>query len=185
MGALCSCCKDKPRETSLDEKLERKIAEMKRYIIGESKLKSIDSVVMLFPMFKEKLKPLRGMFEKYDLDSNGSIEPNELKRFLEHQQLRLQEQEIDNIFQFCDIDGSKGIQFNEFIALLCLIHLLTTPASSNSLAHLGPTFDRMVEVFLFFDQNGHEEMDRDKNGNVTFREFLFGFINWIGIDADE
>jgi len=29
------------------------------------------------------------------------------------------------------------------------------------------------------------EMDWDKNGQVTFREFLFGFINWVGIDVDE
>jgi len=30
-----------------------------------------------------------------------------------------------------------------------------------------------------------EEMDWDKNGQVTFREFLFGFINWVGIGDDE
>ncbi|KAJ1375742.1 EF-Hand 1, calcium-binding site, partial [Sesbania bispinosa] len=83
------------------------------------------------------------------------------------------------------------------------------------LAHLGEAFNTMVEVFLFFDKNGDgklnwedmvrtlnetnprerspayitkdrfREMDWDKNGQITFREFLFGFINWIGIDVDE
>lgn len=30
-----------------------------------------------------------------------------------------------------------------------------------------------------------EEMDWDRNGKVSFREFLFAFINWVGIDTDE
>lgn len=67
-----------------------------------------------------------------DEDSNGSIEPHELEIFLEHLQLHLQEQEIESIFHYCDIDGSKGIQFNEFIVLLCLIHILTEPLSSDN-----------------------------------------------------
>ncbi|XP_039683595.1 probable calcium-binding protein CML22 isoform X3 [Medicago truncatula] len=155
-----------------------------------------------------------------DEDSNESIEPHELQTFLEDLQLHLPENEIENFFQYCDIDGSKGIQFNEFIVLLCLIHILTEPLSSDNspkeeLAQLGQVFDKIIEIFLFFDQNGDgklnkkdmvrtmnetnprerspahvtknrfREMDWDKNGQVTFREFLFGFINWVGIDVDE
>lgn len=30
-----------------------------------------------------------------------------------------------------------------------------------------------------------EEMDWDRKGKVSFREFLFAFINWVGIDTDE
>ncbi|MED6138938.1 hypothetical protein PIB30_079211 [Stylosanthes scabra] len=221
MGAICCCGRYPSEGNSLDRKLESKLVEMKKNKFGKSKLKSIDSVVMLFPMFREKLKTLRGMFEQYDEDSNGYIDPNELKRFLEHQQLHLQE-EFENLFRYCDIDGSKGIQFNEFIVLVCLIHLLQEhPSFDNSqsskaeLAHLGEVFDTMVEVFLFFDKNGDgklnkkdmvktlndtyplerspsditknrfKEMDWDNNGQVTFREFLFGFIKWVGIDVDE
>ncbi|TKY66258.1 calcium-binding protein CML22 [Spatholobus suberectus] len=220
MGATLCCIGMSSKKMCLDEKLERKIAEMRRYKFGKSKLKSVDSIVMLFPMFKERLKTLRGMFEQYDEDSNGSIEPSELKKFLEHLELHLTEQEIENLFQYCDLDGSKGIQFNEFIVLLCLIHLLAEPSSSDNsskaeLAQVGEVFNTIVEVFVFFDQNGDgklnqkdmvrtlnetnprerspariskrrfQEMDWDKNGQVTFREFLFGFINWVGIDADE
>ncbi|RDX62667.1 putative calcium-binding protein CML22, partial [Mucuna pruriens] len=220
MGAAMCCIGKSSKTMCLDEKLERKIAEMKRYKFAESRLKSIDSIVMLFPMFKERLKTLRGMFEQYDEDSNGSLEPNELKKFLEHLELHLEEQEIENLFQYCDIDGSKGIQFNEFIVLLCLIHLLAEPSSSDNsskagLAKVGEIFNTIVEAFVFFDQNGDgklnqkdmvrtlsetnprerspariskrrfQEMDWDKNGQVTFREFLFGFINWVGIDDDD
>lgn len=34
------------------------------------------------------------------------------------------------------------------------------------------------DVLLF----STEEMDWDKNGMVTFKEFLFAFTRWVGID---
>ncbi|XP_012567552.1 probable calcium-binding protein CML22 isoform X2 [Cicer arietinum] len=165
MGAIICCISKSSEKKSLERKLEKKIAEIRRNKFGQSKLKSIDSIVMLFPMFKERLKTLRGMFEQYDEDSNGSIEPHELEIFLEHLQLHLQEQEIESIFHYCDIDGSKGIQFNEFIVLLCLIHILTEPLSSDNspkakLAQLGEVFDTIVEIFLFFDKNGDGKLDK-------------------------
>lgn len=30
-----------------------------------------------------------------------------------------------------------------------------------------------------------EEMDWDRNGMVNFKEFLFAFIGWVGIDKAE
>lgn len=30
-----------------------------------------------------------------------------------------------------------------------------------------------------------EEMDLDRNGKISFREFLFAFIKWVGIDSDD
>lgn len=56
-----------------------------------------------------------------DEDSNGTIDREELKKCLEELQLHLKEEEIEDLFKSCDIDGSEGIQFNEFIVLLCLI----------------------------------------------------------------
>jgi hypothetical protein len=82
-----------------------------------------------------------------DEDSNGSIEPHELKTFLEDLQLHLQENEIETIFEYCDIDGSKGIQFNEFIVLLCLLHILTEPLSSNNVF-----FRNLISMFSNPDQ---------------------------------
>jgi len=81
-----------------------------------------------------------------DEDSNESIEPHELKTFLEDLQLHLPENEIENIFQYCDIDGSKGIQFNEFIVLLCLIHILTEPLSSDNVF-----FINLISMFSKLD----------------------------------
>ncbi|GLU08564.1 hypothetical protein SLE2022_254700 [Rubroshorea leprosula] len=77
------------------------------------------------------------------------------------------------------------------------------------------TFNTIVDVFLFLDKNGDgklnkkdmikalndstpwekslahvtrtrfKEMDWVKKGEVSFREFLFAFVNWVGIDSDE
>jgi hypothetical protein len=30
-----------------------------------------------------------------------------------------------------------------------------------------------------------EEMDWDKNGTVTFKEFLFAFTRWVGLDNED
>ncbi|KAJ0103261.1 hypothetical protein Patl1_03687 [Pistacia atlantica] len=78
---------------------------------------------------------------------------------------------------------------------------------------LEATFETLVDAFVFLDKNkdGYvsrnemaqaisesgerssggivmkrfEEMDWDKNGMVKFKEFLFAFTNWVGIDDEE
>lgn len=58
----------------------------------------------------------------------------ELKKCLEELKLSLSEEEVKSLYGWCDVDGSKGIQFNEFIVLLCLIYLLSKPSSDESSA---------------------------------------------------
>lgn len=83
--------------------------------------------------------------------------------------------------------------------------------SKIGLPKLEATFDTIVEAFIFFDSNGDgyiskeeiiqsiyqispsrsadrlgvkrfEEMDWDHNGLVTFKEFLFAFTDWVGLE---
>ncbi|KAB2062154.1 hypothetical protein ES319_A10G133900v1 [Gossypium barbadense] len=219
-GMLCNYGSSS-KYKKLDSKLERKMIEMKGSASGQSNFKSIDSIILRFPQFREGLRNLRGVFKQYDEDSNGTIDREELNRCLEKLQLHFTKEEVEDLFHSCDIDGSEGIQFNEFIVLLCLIYLLMKPSSSpdNTLKmhslQLEATFDTIVEAFLFLDKNGDgklnkkdvmkalneaspwersparvtrtrfKEMDWDKNGKVCFREFLFAFINWVGIESDE
>nr|CAB3468379.1 unnamed protein product [Digitaria exilis] len=83
------------------------------------------------------------------------------------------------------------------------------------LGNLEATFETLVDAFVFLDKNkdGYvskdemiqainetttgerssgriamkrfEEMDWDKNGMVSFKEFLFAFTRWVGIDENE
>jgi len=91
----------------------------------------------------------------------------------------------------------------------------TGTESAIGLPDLEHTFDEIAEAFVFFDRNkdgyvskkemiwaineaspsgrqGHkigvqrfEEMDWDKDGMITFKEFLFAFTDWVGLENDE
>nr|GEZ11933.1 probable calcium-binding protein CML22 [Tanacetum cinerariifolium] len=80
---------------------------------------------------------------------------------------------------------------------------------------LKATFDTIIEAFLFLDKNGDgklnkkdmlkamnedfpmekspthitktrfKEMDWNKDGKVSFREFLFSLINWVGLESTD
>ncbi|PPD90806.1 hypothetical protein GOBAR_DD12254 [Gossypium barbadense] len=85
--------------------------------------------------------------------------------------------------------------------------------SRMGMPNLEATFETFVDAFVFLDKNKDgfvsknemvqainesgerssgriamkrfEEMDWDKNGSVSFKEFLFAFTNWVGIDDAE
>lgn len=59
-----------------------------------------------------------------DEDSNGSIDQDELKRCFHTLELSSSEEETRDFFEACDINEDMGINFNEFIVLLCLVYLL-------------------------------------------------------------
>ncbi|XP_057485537.1 probable calcium-binding protein CML22 isoform X1 [Actinidia eriantha] len=213
------CCRSPPNKYKrLDTKLERKMMEVKKNASRESNFTSVNGIIMKFPQIKEGLTDVRSVFEHYDEDSNGTIDREELEKCLENLKLQLAEKEIDDLFYSCDVNGSAGIQFKEFVVLLCLIYLLmahsnTSQTTSKISLQLQATFDTIIEAFLFLDKNGDgklnkkdmakalnedsmekypahitrtlfKEMDCDRNGKVSFREFLFSLISWVGIDSD-
>ncbi|RYR14622.1 hypothetical protein Ahy_B04g071257 isoform A [Arachis hypogaea] len=57
--------------------------------------------------------------------------------------------------------------------------------SSGFLLESGKALVSLINQVLDLAKIEAEEMDWDNNGQVTIREFLFGFIKWVGIDADE
>ncbi|XP_058002181.1 probable calcium-binding protein CML22 [Hevea brasiliensis] len=214
LGLFCHCGSQN-KYKRLDAKLEKKMIEVMKSSSGHANFKSINSIILRFSQFKEGLENIRGVFEQH-----SECNREELKRCLQKLQLNLKEQEVEDLFHSCDIDGSRGMQFIEFIILLCFIYLLVEPSSSpHSTSKMGSpeleaTFDTLVEAFLFLDKNGDgkpskkdvlkalneaswekspahitkfrfREMNWDRNGKVSFREFLFALINWVGIDTDE
>uniref|UniRef100_A0A3N7G445 EF-hand domain-containing protein n=1 Tax=Populus trichocarpa TaxID=3694 RepID=A0A3N7G445_POPTR len=75
-------------------------------------------LIMWFPQFNEELKHIRGVFEQYDEDVNGSIDLEELKKCLQKLTLTLKEEEVEDLFHSCDIDNSMSSMFLEVIYLL-------------------------------------------------------------------
>ncbi|KAK6914278.1 EF-hand domain, partial [Dillenia turbinata] len=205
---------------NLDAKLESKVMEIKRGASGQKKFRSFNSIILKFPQYKEGLRNIRSVFDEYDEDSNGAIDFDEFNKCLNKLQVHLTDKEAKDLYDSCDIDNRHGIQFNEFIVLLCLVYLLMEPFSSTeTISRIGSpeleaTFNTIIETFLFLDKNGDgrlnkkdivqalhgsspqerspahvnrnrfREIDWNRRGKVSFREFLFSFIDWVGFDMD-
>lgn len=210
---------DSPRASIPETKLEAKIIEaMQRRECEGSTMKSFNSIILKFPKIDESLRTCKVIFEQFDEDKNGAIDPQELKHCFHKLEINFTEDEINDLFQACDINEDMGMNFNEFIVLLCLVYLLKEdPAAIQAKSRMGipnleATFETLVDTFVFLDKNkdGYvsknemvqainetvsgerssgriamkrfEEMDWDKNGRVNFKEFLFAFTRWVGID---
>lgn len=155
------------------------MVEVKRNLAGHDNFKSLNGIILRFPQFKEGLQNIRGVFEQYgelcfssntlfeipllrffhilflaDEDSNGSIDREELKKCLEQLQMHMTKEEVEDLFYSCDIDGSAGIQFNEFIVLLCLIYLLKDQHSPTVRTNKLLSF-HFYSVFSLFIILGH------------------------------
>lgn len=205
-----------------ETKLEAKMVDaMKRRASEGSAMKSFNSIILKFPKIDESLRNCKAIFEQFDEDSNGAIDPEELKHCFRKLEISFSEEEISELFEACDINEDMGMKFNEFIVLLCLVYLLKEdPTAVHAKSRMGmpsleATFETLVAAFVFLDKNkdGYvskgemvqainettsgerssgriamkrfEEMDWDKNGMVNFKEFLFAFTRWVGIDEME
>ncbi|KAL0320928.1 UNVERIFIED_CONTAM: putative calcium-binding protein CML21 [Sesamum radiatum] len=221
MGGIVG--RDESQKALMQEtKLEAKIIEAvrKREAQGSS-MKSFNSIILKFPKIDESFRKCKTTFEEFDEDGNGSIEPQELKHCFRKLETKFTDEEIDDLFEACDINEDMRIKFNEFIVLLCLVCLLkeyptaeqdVSRKSQRGMPNLEATFETLVDSFVFLDKNrdGYvsrnemvhainetttgerssgriamkrfEEMDWDKNGMVNFKEFLFAFTRWVGIE---
>lgn len=213
---------DSPKASIPETKLEAKIIEaMQRRECEGSTMKSFNSIILKFPKIDESLRKCKAIFEQFDEDKNGTIDPQELKHCFRKLEVKSTDEEIDDLFQACDINDDMGMEFKEFIVLLCLVYLLKdNPDAMHAKSRIGipnleATFETLVDTFVFLDKNkdGYvsknemvqainetvsgerssgriamkrfEEMDWDKNGMVNFKEFLFAFTRWVGIDDVE
>ncbi|XAR67310.1 hypothetical protein NMG60_11002017 [Bertholletia excelsa] len=193
-------------------KFEAQMVEaMKRRESKGTSIKAFNSVILKFPKIDASFRKCKNIFDEFDEDSNGSIDPEELKHCFKKLEINFSEEEINGLFEGCDINNHMGIEFNEFIVLLCIVYLLKDKFRIG-MPNLESTFETLVDAFVFLDKNkdGYvsrsemiqainetgtgeqssgalamkrfEEMDWDKNGTVSFKEFLFAFTRWVGID---
>ncbi|XP_020276956.1 probable calcium-binding protein CML21 isoform X2 [Asparagus officinalis] len=205
-------------QSVLVSKLEAKMVEaMRERALKGTSMKSFNSIILKFPKIDESLRKCKTIFQEFDEDSNGTIDKQELHHCFKKLEINFSEDETDDLFEACDMNEDMGINFNEFIVLICLVYLLKEPSAAQEMGFpdLQATFETLVNTFVFLDKNrdGYvsrtemvqainetttgerssgriamkrfEEMDWDKNGTVTFKEFLFAFTRWVGIDENE
>lgn len=77
-----------------------------------------------------------------DEDSNGAIDKDEMKRAFSKLEVSFTEEEINDLFEACDINEDMGIKFNEFIVLICLVFLLKDDQNA------GETVSRTQNLIL-------------------------------------
>ncbi|KAL4307976.1 hypothetical protein GQ457_01G007510 [Hibiscus cannabinus] len=143
-------------------------------------MKSFNIVILKFPKIDESLRKCKAVFQQFD-------------------------EEITDLFDACDINQDMGIKFNEFIVLLCFVHLLKDNANGHEyksrmgLPNLEATFETFVDAFVFLDKNKDgfvsknemaqaiNEFGQRLSGKIAMRrfEFLFAFTNWVGIDDED
>lgn len=208
-----------------ETKLEGEIVlAMRRRAEQGTSMKSFNSIILKFPKIDNSFRKCKSIFEEFDEDKNGMIDMEELKHSFGKLEVSFTEEEFIELFHACDINDDMGINFNEFIVLLCLVYLLKGDPTSIHVAPNKPrmgtpdlegTFETLVDAFVCLDKNkdGHvsksemvtainetangerssgqiamrrfEEMDWDRNGMVNFKEFLFAFTQWVGIDESD
>ncbi|PIN25117.1 Calmodulin and related proteins (EF-Hand superfamily) [Handroanthus impetiginosus] len=221
MGGIVA--KDGSPQTSVTEtKLEAKINEaVRRREVKGSSIKSFNSIILKFPKIEESFRKYKTTFEEFDEDGNGAIDLQELKHCFRKLEINFTDEEINDLFEACDINEDMRMKFNEFIVLLCLVYLLEEDSTAQhtkslmGMPSLEATFETLVDAFVFLDKNkdGYvsksemvdainetttgerssgriamkrfEEMDWDKNGMVNFKEFLFAFTHWVGIEDND
>ena len=96
------------------------------------------------------------LFKHYDIDGNGSITKEELKKIMGSFEQPLNEEEIDSYFTKFDLNESNGIDFHEFLGIIkCwLANEMNRLAKSEV---LGSSFEldelrvivRYFSIFLF------------------------------------
>uniref|UniRef100_A0ACD5VJB8 Uncharacterized protein n=1 Tax=Avena sativa TaxID=4498 RepID=A0ACD5VJB8_AVESA len=163
MGGAASRFTQRRVERDLDNKVVEALRERVR--TRKKTFKSVDSITMRLPRFKDGLRDIRDIFDHYDGDSNGTIDKEELRSCLRQLQVQMSEKGVDSVHRYCDIDNRKGIQFQEFVVLLCLMYLLFGPnvtrqVSEFESAKLNYVFDELIDAFLFFNKEGGGKMRR-------------------------
>ncbi|KAL0362985.1 UNVERIFIED_CONTAM: putative calcium-binding protein CML21 [Sesamum calycinum] len=194
---------ESPKAAVSETKLEARINEaIRRREVEGSTIKSFNSIILKFPKIDRSLRKCKATFEDFDEDGNGAIDRGELKRCFHKLEISFTDEEVNDLFEACDINEDMGMKFNEFIVLLCLVYLLKEdPAAEHAKSRMGmlnleATFETLVDAFVFLDKNkdGYsrrtcfcfsEEMDWDKNGMVNFKEFVFAFTRWVGIEEGD
>lgn len=67
----------------------------------------------------EQIARLKEVFEHFDADGSGSIDATELKNVFQSMGTETTEEEMEEMIQGVDDDGSGQIEFNEFLMLMC------------------------------------------------------------------
>ena len=66
----------------------------------------------------EEIESLKGAFQAFDADGNGTISRDEVKNMMASINIEVTDEELGEVFTAVDADGSGTINFEEFVNAL-------------------------------------------------------------------
>ncbi|GMH32195.1 hypothetical protein BSKO_00029 [Bryopsis sp. KO-2023] len=181
----------------------------KKAATSKGGIKSFNQLLLKFPVLGVGFNKCRELFSSVDEKKNGVIDIGGLVKNLAHIGIEESDHDILlNIFTAADIDNSKRIDEKEFIILLAIFHLLKgSDPDFNLNKDVRTTFQVAEDTFCYFDssrdgyiekeevraailksdggemlsmaQQRFNELDWDKNGNISYAEFVYGLSRWV------
>ncbi len=72
-----------------------------------------------FELKQDAQDEIREQFKLFDLDGNGSISPDELKKVMATMGEKISDEEIDDLLAKYDLNKNGFIEYNEFVKYMC------------------------------------------------------------------
>jgi len=197
-------------ETPLEEEMVKAI-KMITTIEGR-KQPSFVRIQLQFPKAHRAFQTIKKVFQNIDIDNDNTLSLPEINKAVKVLGGTTTEEEVKVLFETADADGSKCLDFKEFVVFLCIFSLVgkIDGSSEKDDCNINTAFMCAVDAFSVFDVNNSsiivfselrekmdktagkdvmlarmQEMDKDGDGYVTFPEFLFAFMSWVGSDDDD
>ncbi|CAI7908345.1 unnamed protein product [Closterium sp. NIES-53] len=153
-------------ERRSESEVERRVVEALRRrreeeeASGKKRIVHFNTLVMKFAKSDEAFKQIRKQFDQYgartipqDKDASQSIDLEELRTCLSALGVRIEEEEVMQLYREADMDCCDGMHFKEFILLLALLYLLQ-PNAHFGLPEVEEAFGLIADAFNFFDTTG-------------------------------
>ena len=141
---------------------------------GDGNLTFAEFAQLVLPSARDKVSALKrsfkgaqevqAAFQKFDINKDGKISCDELKKGLQGSGLKFNDQEVMTIFAMADIDGDGEIDMSEFSSLLGVgggaAAPSSAPASAGSIQFRS--VDEVKNAFKKFDGNADGHLDRNE-----------------------
>lgn len=141
---------------------------------SEDREKSFTRIILTLPKIGDKFVKLQKAFEKFDSNSDGMIDKEELAGALEVLGSHTDTETVAKIFVSADVHANNGLNLKEFIISLSLAYLFgVIPVTQDGSVDTGvmtvadqrgiqEAFASGADMFLLFDE--------DASGQITLNE---------------
>ena len=99
-----------------DRLIDNVVSSRLKEFAAMNKLKKRALQVIAANLAPQEIEGLKNMFEAIDTDKSGTITVNELKACVGKGHFKLSESDLSDLLKSADVDGSGGIEYEEFLA---------------------------------------------------------------------